>query len=541
MKELTDYQIDTVGAVRSDLETHASTIAVLATGLGKSVCVSKIAGEWPGAVLILAHRIELVDQMAAHIGDELGYAPGIEQGERIVSPYTLLEKGKVVVASVQTMITPRRLKRYARHPFGLVIVDECHRATSASYAKLIDAYRVANPQCKVLGVTATPNRSDGTSMGLVFDSVAIERGIVWGIANGWLVDIRQKFAIVENLDLSKVKTAYNEFGERDFDRKQLEELLSQEGPLHAMSRPVLDSTPNGEQALIFASSVKHAHLWERVLNHYRPGCAVAIDGETPKDYRLEKVNAYKEKRLQFLLNFNIFTEGFDAPATEYVVMGRPTKSALVYAQALGRCTRPLPGLVYGLGTPEARKDAIAASAKPWATVLDFVGATRLAGAVTASDVLGGNYDIDIRATANEITGAKPDSSGHVLDSLEKARECLLLESEEQKRSAARDVIAATKVSYVLEDVRGFNTPSRPAAASTHGGASDKTIESLLKMGVKHETAIGYSQKQAGAVLHSMRSKQPSVKQSALLRRNGYDPTQFNFWTAGAKISEIMGK
>ena len=538
MKTLTDYQSDTVQAIKDALAKHKSTIAVLATGLGKSVVCSKVASEFPGTVLILAHRIELVDQMAAHIATELGYDPEIEQGDRVANEYSLMERGKVVVASVQTMITPRRMKRYSKHPFALCIVDECHRATSASYVKLIDAYRQVNPDCKLLGVTATPNRTDGTAMGLVFDSVAIERGIVWGIANGWLVDIRQKFAIVENLDLSKVKSAYNEFGERDFDRKQLEELLTQEGPLHAMSRPVLDCTQNGEQALIFASSVNHAHLWERVLNHYRPDCAKTIDGNTPKDEREYAVNLYKEKRLQFLLNFNIFTEGFDAPATEFVVMGRPTKSQLVYTQALGRCTRPLPGLVYGLATAEERKDAIAGSAKPFATVLDFVGATRLAGVVTATDVLGGNYDVDMRAAANEITGANEGSEGHVLDALEKAKACLMLEAEEDKRKEARDAIARTKVNYILEDVKGFGSPTRPALELGRGDVSDKTVESLLKMGVKYEVAIGYSQKQAGAVLKSMRDKQPSMKQIKWLKWKGFNPAEYNFWSAQAKITEL---
>ncbi len=279
-----------------------------------------------------------------------------------------------------------------------------------------------------------------------------------------------------------------------------------------------------------------------MLNHYRPGCAKALDGETDKVKRLEAVTDYKEKRLQFLLNFNLFTEGFDAPSTRFVVMGRPTKSVLVYTQALGRCTRPLPGLVYGLATKEERHDAIRFSIKPYATVLDFVGASSLSSqAVTATDVLGGNYDPEIKKTANEITGAKPSAEGHVLDSLEKARAFLMLEAEESKLKSARDAIAATEVKYVLEDVKGFSAPGRTAPETSRGDVSDKVVESLLKMGVRYETAIGYSRGQAWSVLKSMRDKHPSVKQSAVLKRNGYNPAEFNFWTAKEKLDEVFAK
>src|SRR5262249_46173640 len=169
-------------------------------------------------------------------------------------------------------------RKVGDHPFGLMIIDEAHRATSASYVKLVDRYRELDPECRLLGVTATPNRTDSTALGLVFDSVAFEMGIVDGIDAGWLVDIQQKFAVVEELDLSKVTCRRNELGEMDFKPAELEALLLQEGPLHAMSRPVLDCTRDGQQAIIFAASVPHARLWAAVLNHYRPGCAAAIDG-----------------------------------------------------------------------------------------------------------------------------------------------------------------------------------------------------------------------------------------------------------------------
>ncbi len=548
MKTLRDYQnwcIEGNGrfpGINAALAQHKSALAVLATGLGKSVIVSKVANEWRrGNVLLLAHRIELVDQMADHLATELGYRPSVEQGVRGLDPDTLFAAGHVVVGSVQSMITESRLRKFKAHPFGLIIIDECHRATSPSYVKLIDRYRELDPEMRSLGVTATPNRTDETALGLIYETVAFEMGIVDGIDSGWLVDIHQKFAVVEDLDLSKVQCAKNEFGETDFKAADLEALLSQEGPLHAMSRPVLDCTASGEQAIIFTASVAHAHLWAAVLNHYRPACAAAVDGTMAKgegQERTEIVKRFKAGTLQFLLNFNIATEGFDAPKTAFVIMGRPTKSLLVYTQMLGRCTRCLPGIVDGLSSPEERKDAIAASAKPFATVLDFVGNTRMAaGVVTATDVLGGNYDVNVRAAADEIVRAK--GSANVQDALRKSHSSLLLEADEVKRRPLRNAVQGVQLKYHLGDVDSFSGMNGAAPPSTNrGGATDAQVAALVNLGVDQAMAVGYGKKQAGAVIDSLRKKRCTDRQAKTLAKFGYDPRNFNSDEASAQIQRI---
>jgi superfamily II DNA or RNA helicase len=513
----------------------------MATGLGKTVVMSKVANEWTrGNVLCLAHRIELVDQMADTLAGELGFRPVVEQGPRGIDPDSLFAEGSIVVGSIQSMISEKRLRKFAGHPFGLLIIDECHRATAPSYQKLIDRLAKMNKDLRILGVTATPNRTDGTAMGLIFQTVAFEMGIVPGIDAGWLVDIHQKFAVVEDLDLSKISCKRNEFGEMDFKASELEAFLSQEGPLHAMSRPVLDCTTKGEQAIIFASSVKHAHLWAAVLNHYRPGCAAAIDGTMPKGQgceRTETVERFKAGELQFLLNMNICTEDFDAPKTAFVIMGRPTKSPLVYTQMLGRATRPLPGVVDGLATAEERKDAIAASTKPFATVLDFVGNSSQHQVITATDILGGTYDVDIRNAADRIIGAR--ASANVRDALVKAQASMLLEAEEAKRRPMRTVVQGVNLQYTLGDVSPFSgTAPASAPQGARGTLSDGQLRALRDMGVAENTALTYGRKQAGAVLKGMRRSRCSLNQAKTLRKFGFDPMQFNFSGAHDQIQAI---
>ena len=543
MKVARDYQERAIAGIDTALANHKSAIVVMATGLGKAYVLSRVANEWTkGNVLCLAHRIELVDQLADTLAGELGYRPAIEQGPRGIDPDSLFAAGHVVVGSIQSMITENRIRKFSKHPFGLIEIDECHRACSPSYVKLIDRYRELDPQCRLLGCTATANRSDGTAMGLVFDTVAFEMGIIEGIDTGWLVDIHQKFAVCEELDLSKIPLTRNEFGEVDFKPAELEALLTQEGPLHAMSRPVLDCTPNGEQAIIFTASVSHAHLWAAVLNHYRPNCAAAIDGTMIRgegSLRSETVKQYKNGDLQFLLNHSILTEGFDAPNTSFIIMGRPTKSILVKTQQLGRGTRPLPGVVDGFATPEERKDAIAASPKKFATALDFVGNLKGNDIVTCSDILGGNYDVDVRAAADDIIGSQRNQEANVRDSLNKARASMLLEAEEERRKPIRNAIKGTKVTYHIGDVGNFGGKTVQAAPKTNrGGATDGQVAALVNLGVSRDTALGYSRKQAGAVMTNLRDKRCTVKQAATLSRFGIDPSTLNAKQASEQIDKI---
>lgn len=537
MRQPRDYQAECVAKVQRSLAANASSIVVMATGLGKSYCFARFAQEWGrGNVLVLAHRIELVDQAAETICRELGYMPFIEQAERGCDPDYLHQGGQIIVGSIQTMISPKRVRKYRRHPFGLIVIDECHRATAPSYQKLLDYYRGLNPELRVLGVTATANRTDGTALGIVFEDVAFEMGIIAGIDEGWLVDIHQKFAVLGQVDFSQLRMTRNQFGEMDFNAEDLERVMVEEESLHEMTRPVLDTTEDGKQAIIFTASVAHAHVWAMVLNRYRPGCAAAVDGETDKDKRGDLVRQYKAGDLQFLLNFGVFTEGFDAPSTSMVVMGRPTKSILTYSQQLGRGTRTIPGLVDNIPTAEGRRDAIAASAKPWLTVLDFVGNSRHK-IMSAVDVLGGNYDVDDGAIANEAAkGRLKNGAGNVRDAIRKARAAMILLAEEKKRQGVK----FSHVAYQLQDVDPFGGAAVPQTPATggRGGATDGQVAFLVNLGVDRDTALAYGRKQAGAVITAMKAKRCTDRQAGILRKYGIDPAGHNVESASAAIDEI---
>lgn len=534
MRILRDYQNQAKDCTFSEFNRGVqSTMIVLPTGTGKTVVISKIANEWDnGNVLILAHRIELLDQAADKLHSELGYRPPIEQGQRGAEVDLLWQGGNIIVGSVQTMRNAKRLDKYQKMPFGLIIIDECHHATAASYRAILENCLGLNPDCKVLGVTATPKRADDTALGIVFDSVAFSMELQEAIELGWLVDIQQEYVMIDEVDFSGIGSSKNELGEADFNRGELEEILSSEEALHAMVTPILDRTSKGEQALIFTAGVMHAHQLATVLNRHKDGSAFAVDGETPKEQRSEIVAKFHKNQVQYLCNFGVFTEGFDAPNVSRVIMGRPTKSPSLYIQMLGRGTRPLNGVVDGHTSPFERRDAIESSAKPHMLVLDFVGNSRHK-AVSAVDALGGNYDVETKQLAEKRVR---EHGGDVLDELRKAKAEIRLMREEERMKVVKG-----RAKYTSQKVDVFNDHAAPVEQSPEifrGGSSDAQIALLVNFEVPYETAAKYSKRQASAVIESMKERRCTTKQAKVLSRFGYDVDEFNFDGASRTIDAI---
>lgn len=520
MKQLRPYQQAALDATRSQLQQYNSAVVVLPTGLGKTVFAAKLIAEWDrGNTLFLAHTRELINQAADKLGAELGYRPGVEMNIQGVETDTLWQGGLSVVGSVQTMYGDRRLAKYDRHPFGLIVVDECHHATSATYKKVIEHFQSLNPNLKVVGITATPNRADGTALGLMFESVAYQMSINDAVGQGWLAPVVQEYVVVDSLDFDGIKTKKNEFGEADFNASQLEAVLTQEEMLHKMAVPTLEKVGD-RPTLVFTATVRHAHELAAVLNRYKPGCAAAVDGGTAPEQRKEIVADFSAGRKQFLCNCAVLTEGFDAPNCAAVVMGRPTKSLSLYTQMMGRGLRPLPGTVDGVPDAQDRRLAILTSGKPNCLVLDFVGNSnhKLANSY---DVLGGKYDVEARELARrEATRERKD----VGEAMEQAASLLALERQWKEREHIR----AREASYGAYAVDPFDANAPELVGSDYTGpargtATDNQVRLLVNLGVAQAVAERYSKRQAGAVIESAAASRCTTKQAMTLRKHGVSP------------------
>jgi superfamily II DNA or RNA helicase len=319
---------------------------VIATGGGKTVIFSHMAAAEPERTLILAHRQELVAQAA---GKLLDVAPHMHVGVEMAE--SRARDAHVVVASVQTMASPRRREMWRQDAFAQVIVDECHHGTATTYREILDYFGCFD-QTRTLGVTATLARGDGAGLGEVWQEVAYERGIKEMIADGYLVEPHGKVVPLEGLDFSKVTTSHG-----DYTATSLGEQLTEAGMAEHVAAAYVEHA-KGRRGIVFTPTVQTAQDAAVALNAAGVK-AEAVWGEMADDHRKRVIAQFRSGEVQVLTNCMVLVEGFDAPEASCVVMARPTKSAPLYIQVVGRVLRPAPW-----------------AGKTDALVIDIVGASR---------------------------------------------------------------------------------------------------------------------------------------------------------------------
>jgi len=341
------------------------------------------------------------------------------------------------------------MTKFLPDDFGLVVIDEAHHATAGTYRRVIEYYR-QNKKCKILGVTATPDRADEEALGQVFDSVAYEYQILQAIKSGWLVPINQQMVTVGSMDFSGIKTTAG-----DLNQGELAEVMEEERNLQAVAQPTVEIC-EGKRAIVFAATVKQAERISEIINRYKPDSADWICGKTPKDERRKKLADFKDGRLQYVVNVGVLTEGFDDSGVEVIVMARPTKSRALYAQMAGRGTRPhdtVAGLLGGCATDAERCAMIAGSVKPSCLVVDFCGNAGRHKLVSSADILGGNISDDVaEAVAKKIR----ENGGKQVDVTEAIQQELDLREERRKAEAAKRAELRVKANFLISNIDPFN-------------------------------------------------------------------------------------
>ena len=430
MMTLRSYQNGAVEGAFNAFKEYDSTLIVLPTGLGKTVVFSEIVRRFqPARSIVIAHREELIFQAADKIRKVTGLEGAVEMGQYRADG--LFETPPYIVSTVQTQCSGGdgggRMTKFLPDDFGLVVIDEAHHATSSTYKRVINYYR-QNPKCKILGVTATPDRADEEALGQVFESVAYEYQILDAIKQGWLVPIQQQMVTVGSMDFSGIRTTAG-----DLNQGELAEVMEDERNLHEVASPVLGILKE-KRAIIFATTVRQAERLTEILNRSAPNSADWVCGATPKEDRHRKLADFKAGRTRYMVNVGVLTEGFDDAGVEAVVMARPTKSRALYAQMIGRATRPAAEIAARLGeiaTPEARRDAIARSSKPSCLVLDFVGNSGRHKLITSADILGGKYPDEV------VERAKSKAKDKAVDMREALESAAREHDEIERRKAAQ--------------------------------------------------------------------------------------------------------
>lgn len=342
MIRLRDYQIDAVSAVYEWMRHNAGNpVCVAPTGSGKAVLIARICRDaWQAKrrVIVLAHVKELLEQEAdklQRICPDLSfgvYSAGLESRDT---------SSQILVAGIQSVYNKARLLG----GFDLVIIDEAHRVSTKQegiYRSFLRDLKEINPDTRLLGFTATPYRTgEGTIYGdgRLFDDIAYEIDILTLIQQGYLSPLVSKSGLQDSL--ADYDALHIERG--DFVTSEVESLALDTPRVWAACRDVFEQTADRKSVLIFAVSVRHAEKIREILGSAFDAECGLITGSTPPEERAEIQRRFRDQSLKFLVNVNVLTTGFDAPATDCVALMRPTASPVLYVQMVGRGFRIAPG------------------------------------------------------------------------------------------------------------------------------------------------------------------------------------------------------
>ncbi len=345
-------------------------LIVAATGTGKTVisaldyqrCCQQ-TGRQP-SLLFVVHRREILEQALACFRTVL-------RDQNFGALWTggpPPEDARHLFASVQTLNRQQPWTTLGTTHFEHVVIDEAHHGAASSYRPLLEALQ---PQ-RLLGLTATPERMDGSSILPDFDDqLTAEIRLPEALEEKLLCPFHY-FGVSDSVDLSEDRLWRN----GRYDVRELEAVLTGD---HIRAQQRVDTVVqalaryqpdlSGVRAVGFCASVAHAEYMAACFNRLGPAWrAATLVGETPAALRAERLRAFRQGELPFLFTVDVLSEGIDVPEINLVMFLRPTESLTVFLQQLGRGLRHAPG-----------KDCL--------TVLDFVGQTHR------------RYRLDLRYTA----------------------------------------------------------------------------------------------------------------------------------------------
>ena len=343
---LRGYQIEICERVNGAFEGHRSVMMQMPTGTGKTVVLASLVRRFlregaDGSVLIVAHRMELIEQTGAFL-NRFGIAYGVIAGGKRPKEWM-----PVMVASVQTLSAQLSDLVSLLSP-ALVVIDEAHHALAKSYQVLWRAW----PKAKFLGLTATPYRLSGEGFTDLFEVLVESWSIKRFMAEGWL-SAYDYYAIRPDSEAQRGIDALKRRGaDGDFQLKELRERLDVRPRIERLFLS-FERFAFDKKGIVYAIDIAHA---EHIAAYYRlQGVeAQAISSKTPLPERQRLLALFKQRAgsaeaqgalggLQVLVSVDLFSEGFDCPDVEFIQLARPTLSLTKYLQMVGRGLRPSPG------------------------------------------------------------------------------------------------------------------------------------------------------------------------------------------------------
>lgn len=327
----------------SKVRENGSTrsLIISATGTGKTV-LSALDVKQFGAMrlLFVVHRLNIAKKALSEFKRVFGT-------QRSMGVYSasddLNQNADFIFCTVQTINTDRHLKRFKPDEFDYVIIDETHRAGAATYKRVLDYFR---PKF-LLGMTATPERTDGFDIFSLFNhSIAYEIRLQKAME----ADLLAPFHYFGVTDLSVDGIPLDE-------KSDFRKLISQDRIEHMIKNITEYGCDTGNvRGLIFCSRIEEARELSAAFNlrGFRTVSITGSDSEQDRETAIQRLESANNDKLDYLFTVDVFNEGVDIPQINQVVMLRPTTSAIIFVQQLGRGLRKAVG-------------------KDYLTVIDFIG------------------------------------------------------------------------------------------------------------------------------------------------------------------------
>lgn len=507
--ELRDYQVEDVEALMHLRSKGVrSCICRWATGLGKSVLLADLTRELiqHGRVMITVDASvlarDLVDTLSIHLG---GHRVGVCTGET----KDLSGNPSVIVSTVQTLYSkdetgePRYRRMFKPDRFAALLVDECETSLAEEYSGVVEHFK-QNPDCFIMGTTATPFRGDGTGMGRLYQHAesqagVLNRDILWGRDYGWLVNVRQGF-VHTHVDFSSLKVRKDDSGERDYSDADLAGLISDERTLIELAHGIYKAAAGEPGIVICPNSTELAEKLAWHMGSVEQGCAEAVHGKQGRRSD-DLIDAYKRGDFPFLVSVNKLYKGFDADRVRHVFMARKTKSRRLYEQAMGRGTRPLKDIRDALNASDdeaERRAIIAASDKPHMTMWDLAGVSEKAkDLLGVIDILHGSASAEVRQKAKAKL-LKSDQSEDVDTAARDAEKQVAKEAAaKEKRERQRRERLAMQSHVTTEVTDDLGARNHRSIAPDLEPATPKQRWRLATWGIDGE---GMSKRQASIII-----------------------------------------
>lgn len=347
------YQREILDELAAHRQVHGRrrNLVVMATGTGKTVVAGldyrRLRENGIDSLLFVAHREEILSQSRStfrHILRDGSFGERFVAGERP-------RHWRHVFASVQSLARLDLDRELAPDRFDMVIVDEFHHASAENrtYARLLDHVR---PKV-LLGLTATPERTDGVDIRTWFDPDGGVELRLWEALERGLLCPFQYFGVHDDVDLRDVTWKRGQ----GYDAAALTARYTvHDGRVRLIAQALRDKVTDVRRmrAIGFCVSIDHAEFMTRRFVELTGIPAMAVTSRTPPDQRRAALAMLRDRRVNVLFAVDLFNEGIDLPEIDTVLFLRPTESATVFLQQLGRGLR-------------------LADDKPCLTVLDFIG------------------------------------------------------------------------------------------------------------------------------------------------------------------------